>query len=462
MSLTFSDRGASSGRREFRFVTLVCVFILVAGIGIAAGWSFVQGPRLHGITVDVNSLSKRSDSTLTLRLDRAISGVSANQITIRPSAPFEVQHRGLDIELTFLRPLLADTQYEIQVSDLRPSALGRAGNFSAKFETGTFQFLYLTQTSGMVQVREASLDRSPSRVLFEARGIRSAISVASILAVVSESENGRILRLVDPDSGAEEIVNFPPGFELVNLAKASWGTTLILTANLHRENGDIDYDALVLLDVLGDRVPEPVTGFTDEPLSVRSVHVSSTSGEILIWLKSREVLRFNPLTNVLLPIGTASELWGFDSLGEHALYVDSLGTVAQNISTGEIARVPAGKWEGTFVDHQKFLLAPDATRVHRVQVPGISDGNPYDLVTVEKEEGVHEWLAGSIDVPGSIGDIGLSANGQYLLVEFNPLSSEIGFQGLSQAQVRNSTAIQIFDLSKGSKIDEFPGFSFRW
>lgn len=462
MSLTFSDRGAGRGVREFRKATLASVITLVLASGIAAGWSLFQGPRLHDVSLDVNSLHQRSDSKVILRVDRAISGVSKSQVSIFPSAPFTVQHQGLDIEFTFQNPLLADTDYEIRVSGIQPSGFGREGSFATKFRTGSFDFLYLSPAGEGVQVHEVSLGDSPSRVLYEGRRIRSAIPVGSILAVLSDSEDERILRLVDSDSGAEEKVAFPPGFEPVSLANSSWGTTLILTANIQGENGVTIFDALVLLDVLGSRVPEPVLGFTDEPLSVRSVYVSPSSGEVLVWLKNREVLRFNPLTNVLLPLGTASELWGFDSLGEQVLYVDALGTLAQNISTGNVTRVPAGRWEGMFVDHQKFLIAPDASRVHRVQVPGISGGNPYDLVTLEKDEGIHEWLTGSLDSPGSIGDIGISPNGQYLLVEFNPLSSEIGFPGLTENEVRDFTQIQVFDLAQELKIDEFSGFNFIW
>jgi hypothetical protein len=71
-------------------------------------------------------------------------------------------------------------------------------------------------------------------------------------------------------------------------------------------------------------------------------------------------------------------------------------------------------------------------------------------------------VTGSLDRPGSVGNIGLSPNGQFLLVEFHPESSPLGYQGLSAQQIAEGTVIRVVDLRDNLVVGEFPGFGFVW
>lgn len=462
MSLTFSDRGVSTTARGFRRVVVSLVTalsMLIVGVG---AWSMVQGPQLRDVQSDELSLHQRSGAFVSLRSDRGIEDVDASQVRVIPDTPFSVESDGLNIRLTFDQPLLANTEYQIEVTGVRPAGWGQQSSWSASLTTGGFDFLFLREVNGTREVHRAAPGAPGSEVLYRAPGIITVTPVASILAVVREVSDESFLELVDPSTGVAERVVLPPGYEVVDLAHASWGTTLVAIANVTERPGGAVFGALMLLDVLSDRTPVLVEGVSGEPLSVRSLAVSPSSGEILVWQKNQELVRFNPLTQLVLPLGTASELWGFDALGNKALYVDGMGTLFQNLTTGELTRVPRGEFDGISLRHQKFVLAPDGLRVHRVQLPGLGEGDPYSIVTRENEEGVHTRVTGSLDTPGSIGNLGLSPNGQFLLVEVNPASSPLGYQGLTSQEIEAGTVIRVIDLRDDTVVGEFPGFGFVW
>ncbi len=462
MSLTFSDRGARPGDRPFRAVVVAVVTVLSVMIVGVGAWSMLQGPKLRDVQIDESSLHQRAGAFVSLRSDRAISSVRGDQVRITPDAPFTLEDDGLNVRLTFEQPLLANTEYRIDIVGLRPAGLGQEGSWSTTFQTGSFDFLFLRDTGDSREIHRAVPGVAGTEVLYRAPGIVAVAPVASVVATLREVEGEKVLELIDPASGVAERVVLPPGYDIVGLASASWGTTLVTIANVTEGVGEPVFGALVLLDVLSDRTPEIVEGFSGDPLSLRSVAVSPQSGEILVWQKNQELVRFNPLTKVVLPVGTASELWGFDSLGTEALYVDGLGTLSQNLTTGELTRVPVGEFEGSTLRHQKFVLAPGGLRLHRAQLPGLGDGNPYSIVTREDSEGIHTLVTGSLDRPGSVGNIGLSPNGQFLLVEFHPESSPLGYQGLSAQQIAEGTVIRVVDLRDNLVVGEFPGFGFVW
>ena len=462
MSLTFSDRGVAPGPTHFRTLVVVILTVLALLIVGVGAWSMLQGPKLRDVQVDESSLHQRAGAFVALRSDRAIDPVTSDQVRITPNAPFTLDDDGLSVRLTFEQPLLADTEYRVDISGVRPSGLGQEGSWSTTFTTGGFDFVFLRDVGDAREIHRAVPGVTGSEVLYSAPGIISVTPVASILAAVREVGEERWLELIDPSTGVAERVVLPPGYEIVDLANASWGTTLVTIQNITSPGVGSVFGALVLLDVLSDRTPEIIQGIAGQPLSVRFVAVSPQSGEILVWQKNQELVRFNPLTQVVLPVGTAAELWGFDSLGTQALYVDGLGTLSQDLASGELTRVPRGEFEGTSLRHQKFALAPDGLRLHRAQLPGLGEGNPYSIVTREDSEGIHTLVTGSLDTPGSIGNIGLSPNGQFLLVEFNPQGSPLGYQGLTAEQITTGTVIRVLDLGDNTVVGEFPGFAFVW
>ena len=462
MSLTFSDRGVTPGAKDFRSLVVVMVTVLTLVIVGVGAWSMLQGPKLRDVQIDESSLHRRSGAFVALRSDRAIDPVGIDQVRITPEAPFTLDDDGLSVRLTFEQPLLADTEYRVDVSGVRPSGLGQEGSWSTTFTTGGFDFVFLRELGDTTEIHRAVPGMAGSEVLYSAPGIVSVTPVASIVAVVREVGGERSLELIDPSTGVAERVVLPPGFEIVDLANASWGTTLVTIQNVTPPAIESVFGALVLLDVLSDRTPEIVRGISGQPLSVRSIAVSPQSGEILVWQKNQELVRFNPLTQVVLPVGTAAELWGFDSLGTQALYVDGLGTLSQDLATGELTRVPRGEFEGTSLRHQKFAIAPDGLRLHRAQLPGLGEGNPYSIVTREDSEGIHTLVTGSLDTPGSIGNIGLSPNGQFLLVEVNPEGSPLGYQGLTADEISQGTVVRVLDLQDNTVVGEYPGYGFVW
>ena len=56
----------------------------------------------------------------------------------------------------------------------------------------------------------------------------------------------------------------------------------------------------------------------------------------------------------------------------------------------------------------------------------------------------------------------VSPNGQFLLVEFNPEGSSLGYQGLTAEQITQGTVVRVLDLQDNTVVGEFPGYGFVW
>ena len=462
MSLTFSDQGVARSQRAFVRARGALFLFLGAAVVVVAGWSFLQGPQLRSVSSGGAEFHERASSTVVLRSDRAIEPMLPGDITVTPRADFTVEMEATTLSITFTNPLLSDTTYDITANEVTPRGWGRTTQWSAQLRTGTFDFLYLRDVGADVELVRASPLAAQEDVIHQAEGITGFAEVGTVIALLREGDAGPILELLDPPSGQVERIALPPGFEPRYLAPESWGTTLVLIADSINERGGLQSDSVALMDVLGDRQPQIVQGLSDEAVSVRSVMVSPLTGDVVLWHKNQDLLRFDPLTGTLLPLGRAFEVWGFDAAGGSLVYVDGQGTLLYDLVTGDIARVARGELEGVPVIHEKMSRTPAGANVHRVRLPGLSDLPPYYLLTVEEQEGVHTRLTGSLESPESIGDLGLSRNGEYALVEVNPQATFLGYPGLTRDQIAQGTVVRLMDVGEGVLLRQWPGHSFQW
>ena len=198
MSPTFSDRGVTPGAKDFRTLVVVMVTVLTLVIVGVGAWSMLQGPKLRDVQIDESSLHQRSGAFVALRSDRAIDSVGIDQVLITPEAPFTLDDDGLSVRLTFDQPLLADTEYRVDISGVRPSGLGQEGSWSTTFTTGGFDFVFLRKLGNTTEIHRAVPGMAGSEVLYSAPGIVSVTPVASIVAVVREVGGERLLELNRP------------------------------------------------------------------------------------------------------------------------------------------------------------------------------------------------------------------------------------------------------------------------
>ena len=133
---TFSDRGTTAGARAFRrglWSTIALLGVVAFGAGLL---TLTQGPQLRSITLDETS-SIRSAGEITLRSDRALASVPQTSIRINPAIPFTVTQKDLDLRLILDEPLLAGTDYEIEIDGVEPASLGASGNTSQPSTSGS-------------------------------------------------------------------------------------------------------------------------------------------------------------------------------------------------------------------------------------------------------------------------------------------------------------------------------------
>jgi len=429
---------------------------------VAAGFATVaQGPQLRFASIDQNSAIRTPGVVLALRSDRALAEVSASNISITPEALFEIEQGDLDLRLVFTHPLQAGTIYTVQVAQVQPRGFGASSQWTTSFETPGEDIVFLRAAGAETELVRFSLEDSNPEVVYRAPGIVGFSPVGVVYAVHRLWQNESILELVDPETGAADRIALSPEDRVTAIASAAWGTSLVITLDT-KVDGQETRGVLALLDTVGLRVPEVVKGADGRPLRVIKVAVSSVTGHVLVWLVDQSLIVFEPLTGVAIPVGTATELWGFNSLGTSAVFVDALGTVVVDIRTREEMRIPVGQLDGFPVFHELTTVAPTGESYQRVVVPGFVDTPDFVFITASGEDGLHRRIIGSATTPESIGALQLSANGQYLALEINSATTSFGYAGLTPENIRDGSRVVILDLGENAVILDTPGFSFAW
>jgi len=461
VSLTFSDRGTKTGAGVYRrgFVGILVVFGLV--IGVAGFTTLVQGPQLRSFSIDDTNVTTTPGVALSLRSDRALAEVSKASVVVTPDAEFELDQGALDLRVVFTHPLQAGTSYTVQVKDVKPRNMGAGADWRATFETPHEDVVFLRAAGAETELVRFVLDGSEPSVMYRAPGIVGFAPVGVVYAVHRQWQDESILELVDPVSGGVDRIAIAPGDRVGSIATAAWGTSLVLTLDTTL-SGQPLRGVVALLDTVGPRTPEVLSGADGRPLRALKVQVSPVTGNVLVWLLDQSLIIYEPLTGVAIPLGVAAELWGFNSLGTQAVFVDALGTVAVDIRTREETRIPVGQLDGFPVFHELTTLSPQGLSYQRVLVPGFADNPDFAIVTVSGDDGVHRRLLGNVNTPESIGAVALSPNGHYLAVEVNSVVTPFGYAGLTQIDIRQNTRVVILDLKEQVQILDTPGFSFAW
>jgi hypothetical protein len=460
VSLTFSDRGTSTSARFFRR-GLVATLVVLGMVVIAAGaTTMAQGPQLRQATIDEQS-AVRSAPVLTMRSDRAVAPVPPGSITVTPEASFQVEQGDVDLRIIFDHPLLAGTNYRVDVAQVAPKGLGARATWTTSFQTPTEELFFLRASGADTELVRLVPGAASPDVIHRAPGIVGFSKVGVVFAIHREWESQSILELVDPVSGAVDRIALSPDDVITGIASASWGTSLVVTLDT-RVNGQVEKGVLALLDTVGSRTPEVVRGIGDEPLRVLKVSVSPVTGNVVVWLRDKTLLVFEPLTGVVIPLGDSAEFWGFDASGTDAVFVDSLGTIAVDVRSRDEIRIPAGQLEGFLVFHEQTTLSPRGVSYQRVMVPGVGDGPNFTVVTEAGDDGIHRRLVGSLTTPESIGSLQLSPNGQYLALELNPTAHPLGYPGLSDEVIRSGTVVVVLDVLTNTVVSTTPGYSFAW
>jgi len=458
---TFSDRGTTTGAALYRrgFLGILVVFGLV--IGFAGFSTLVQGPQLRGSSIDEATAITTAGVALTLRSDRALAQVPQSAVVVTPEAEFELDQSALELRVVFTHPLRSGTNYTVQVTDVKPRNLGAGTSWRSTFQTPQQDIVFVRAAGAETELVRFFLDDSEPQVVYRAPGIVGFAEVGVVFAVHRQWEDQSILELVDPQSGGVDRIALSPDDRLESIASASWGTSLLVTLDT-TVDGQPLRGVVALLDTVGQRIPEIVRGADGRPLRALKVQVSPVTGNVLVWLLDQSLIIYEPLTGVAVPLGTAAELWGFNSLGTQAVFVDALGTVSVDIRTREETRIPVGQLDGFPVFHEMTTLSPAGLSYQRVVVPGFAEGPDFVVVTVADEDGLHRRLVGNLTTPESIGTVALSPNGQYLAVEINSLSTPFGYAGLTQENIRQNTRVVILDVQDQVQIVDTPGFSFVW
>jgi hypothetical protein len=252
MSTSARRAGRSPGRFFYRALALLVV-ALGAGIVVLAVLVTTSGPRVRHAALQNLPGGEVSvaDQSLTLVFDRPVEGVDVERaVEVRPEADHTITHRKGQINLSFDKNLLHDTEYTITVAPKLRDDLGKemAGGYSYRFTTAEPSFTYLERNYGEGEpdrvVEKAPLS-GESRTLFEADRIKHFARSGEQLAVVLPRQappggpGGVVddLRLVDLDGGESTPVGVPGEVQVDNLRFSPTGAQFVFVTRALPETG---------------------------------------------------------------------------------------------------------------------------------------------------------------------------------------------------------------------------------
>ncbi|MFK4731447.1 hypothetical protein ROT00_17295 [Agromyces mediolanus] len=244
--------------------------LAAASLG-AAG--FLQGPKLVDAAVDVQRATRLAESRLVLQLNQPVA--EAGALRVSPDEPASLDVDGDRLVVTFERPLPANTEFRVAVTDVVGAAQPSPAEVSYRFTTADEPVFTLVRRSADGRpdvVRRASPAEPAPRDVLEAPRLQSFAAAGEVVVAAAIEEDGTNTLRVAGIGGATQTVGLPePG--VVRRIAASTTHPLVALSFDGRTNpggGEPRFrHALFTLDVSGAQAAlEPVLRPDGEPFAV--------------------------------------------------------------------------------------------------------------------------------------------------------------------------------------------------
>jgi len=460
------DRRASRRTRDYRralVATLGVLAVATAGLGVAGAF---RVPHLDSASVAAATALERPGQRLVLRADQAIAPVAAEDVTITPAAPIEVDSDDRAITLRFTGMLRARTEYTVEVA-VTGTATGVAGTLRYTFPTPDLDVAVLVRDpDGPDEVRRRTVSGDGTETVFTADRIQEfAETRDGVAAIVLEPSgaNGRLVIAPDGETLTQEVALPEPGRLQQLQGSETTGRLGFRFTSADDGAPGAALSRLLLFDPLEPSgIARPVTGLDGEPLSVLDwVFVPGTSYLVAQGFDESMLLvdTADPEADPV-PLGEHSEMRGFVPGTLQLVVADPLSGSTIDLRSGETEPLvlPDDGLDPTAY-RGKILVLGAERYVEVVSRPTTDTGFVLDYEILRGgPEGTVTIFDPGPGIP--IRDICLSPNGQYLAVETqDPAGESDGYPNVSGRTLTTTTFV---DLETGAASRATPGFASSW
>lgn len=350
-------------RYRRRLVASLTVFVLVGAVAAVVGSQ--QGPRLRDVTYDPTGLVSRPAQRVILTANQALQRVSADAVTVTPSAPHTVTSSGNTIAVEFAGPLAYDRSYEIAVAGVRAPGQPATADLRTTITTGSTDVLALVPgTSGAPdRIVRRSLDAGGATTVLQARGVTEYARLGRSLVVVRGGDGSSTVEIV-PLAGGVQDRGTP--VERLTLPTSSGRVTALHVADdgasfgfeyADTSTGQSRNVGLYVVDMTGTHLPtavaedgRPTTGAV--PMTVAQWAYVPRTESALVRTGSDDLVlvdmsgRTDPVR-----LGSATFLHGFVGSGTTAVVETGTGIVRLDLTDGRRTPItaPAGSTDAPYL-----------------------------------------------------------------------------------------------------------------
>jgi len=459
-------RGDASFRRTFAF-TVATLIVLCA---VFLGLGYFQGVKLSSGQIDTTKAVTQLGEQLRLFANQPLEKVKASQVRITPSTPFTVSSQGEAIAVQFSTRLRYNTRYSVAVQGVKSPDGQQRSTFRYSFTTAGASLFYLhrarpAEGEQVDRIYQTGLDGIRQKEVYAAPHIQEFAAFPNILAVVTlNDDKTNSLSLVSIQSQFVEKVLLPGAGSIENLRSDPAAALLGFVFTSGNGGLDAQYSStLMTIDLNGAHTVKPVTGLDGKPLGVLNWLFLPGTTSIVAQGEDETVLLIDAAkVSPPAPLGRYSGLSGSSPDGKSLVVSDAFGNLSYSLTSGKEKRLPPLPIGGATPFGGDLELTGSGTgRVQVVALPE-SDNAKFDIYVVFEDETGSRLLFESPDGTDTIGDISLSPNGQFVVIE----ETLDAVSGVSDGYFRNArsrnVATAIVDISTGKVVRRLDGFAAAW
>ncbi|TXK19413.1 hypothetical protein [Homoserinibacter sp. GY 40078] len=411
--------------RRFRlgWVTTVVVLALAAtGLGAAGA---AQGPRLASGSVNAEAAVSRPAGRIVLDANQPIDDVAASDVTITPSAGFEVTQDGAAVTVRLTGMLDYAQDYTVEVA-ARSASTGAPGVLRFSFTTPGADVLALQRGAGADGgdrvVRTSLAGSAEVETVFEAPRIQEYALLGRVLvAVVLDADDTPSLVTVDTTNGlvGEVAVGEADGIREVHASP----NALLVGFLVDRQTDEGLVSTLAVYDPTdGSGVIREIADADGVPLAARDWAFVPGTGSLVVQTTDRQLYLVDAVAGTEpSPLGSHSELRGFLPGTTTLVVADPDGGTLLDLAAGTSTplELPTAEVDPHLTLGTVLMLGPDSY-VQLLTDPYDSGAIPALSALVRVDAKGTSPLYAPATATSRIGRVCLSPNAQYLAVEVIP------------------------------------------
>jgi len=460
VSRTSTERRPRSDAAFRRALAITLAALSVACL-LLLGASYLQGPRLEDAQVDVVRVTSADDQQLRLFANQSVEPVTASQVRIEPAAPFTVSSEGDLIAVQFGARLQYGTEYLVRVDDVASTYTGRASAIEYRFTTTQPQMFWLDRGQPDDTILRSTLDGQGGEAVYSAAGIQDFALVDDLLAVVTvTAQRTNQLALVRPGDVILENVLLPEEGVIQQLA-ASAGTLGFAFSSADAGPGQANASTLYTLDLGGVRELRPVLGLDGEPMEVLGWGFVPGTARIAALTTDLTLVSVDTSSGAVLPLGQYEEFGAVSLDGTTVIVSNQFAPRVVDLVTGDEQPIDPSPVEGRRAFSGASQLLPDGTRLGKALLAD-ETGTRFSTLLVHDDGTAADIVYRTVEDRGSIGEISISPNGQYVAIETIPDTTVSVSDGYYYDARSTSVTTVIVEIATGRQVRSFEGFGLLW